>query len=53
MIYLAVTKPVPVWTRRATWTVALLASKSHFGDWVPDTASWHSELDNPQPLLWS
>jgi putative transposase len=39
LIYLAVTKAVPAWTRTRNWTVALLAFKIHFGDRVPVTAT--------------
>jgi putative transposase len=38
LIYLALTNAVPQWTRTRNWTIALLAFKIHFGDWLPDTA---------------
>jgi putative transposase len=36
LIYLAITNPVPAWTRTRNWTTALLAFKIHFGDRLPD-----------------
>jgi putative transposase len=39
LIYLATQNAVPAWTRTRNWTTALLASKIHFGDRLPDTAS--------------
>ena len=36
LIYLAITNPVPAWTRTRNWTTALLAFKIHFGDRLPE-----------------
>jgi len=36
LIYLAITNAVPAWTRTRNWTKALLASKIHFGDLLPE-----------------
>jgi putative transposase len=36
LIYLAITNAVPAWTRTRNWTTALLASKIHFGDRLPE-----------------
>jgi transposase-like protein len=36
LIYLAIVNAVPAWTRTRNWTTALLASKIHFGDRLPE-----------------
>ena len=36
LIYLAITNAVPAWTRTRNWTTALLASKIHFRDRLPE-----------------
>src|SRR5271154_4443535 len=38
LIYLAITNPVPQWTRTRAWTKALRAFKIQFGDRPPDSA---------------
>jgi putative transposase len=35
LLYLAILKAVPAWTRTRNWTTALLAFKIHFGDRLP------------------
>jgi putative transposase len=36
LVYLAIQNAAPQWTRTRAWTKALLASKIHFGDRLPD-----------------
>jgi transposase-like protein len=36
LIYLAIVNAVPAWTRTRNWTTALLASKIHSGDRLPE-----------------